>query len=109
MRDAENHRALDSLASIVITKCPQALARVTRITDYLKHGPSNNCAYLSSSDFFENVTKKEAEGKEACFAIFESDVTCPDGTVLPPKYPFDKIWKIRNPGPTVRLSFTVQC
>lgn len=38
---------------------------------------------------------------EACFAIFEEDVTCPDGTVLPPKYPFDKIWKIRNPGPTV--------
>nr|CCA25537.1 phosphatidylinositol kinase putative [Albugo laibachii Nc14] len=100
MRNAENHRPLDSLASIVITKCPQALARVTRLTDYLKYGPSNSCAYLSSSDFFENVTKKGAEEKEACFAIFQDDVTCPDGTVLPPKYPFDKIWKIRNPGPT---------
>jgi len=30
--------------------------------------------------------------------VFEGDITIPDGTVLPPGYDFQKIWKIRNTG-----------
>ncbi|GLD93912.1 hypothetical protein PINS_up002517 [Pythium insidiosum] len=33
-------------------------------------------------------------------AEFEADVTCPDGTLLAPSQSFDKVWRIKNGGPT---------
>lgn len=94
---------LEEIAKMLLQKCPHARVQVERVLQEVQR--RHNVKMMSTSDFFENISSEETkEDLGPVVAVFEGDITCPDGTILPPNQPFDKVWKLRNGGPTVRLS-----
>ncbi|DAZ93756.1 TPA: hypothetical protein N0F65_000599 [Lagenidium giganteum] len=90
---------LEEIAGILLQKCPQARTQIERVMQQLYQHRS--AQQLSVSDYFESITVEDTQQETGpILAVFEADVTCPDGTVLAPGMSFDKIWKIRNSGPT---------
>lgn len=92
---------LEEIAKILLMKCPQARVQIERVLQHVQH--THNVQRMSTSDFFESIAIEDTKQDEGpIVAVFEGDVTCPDGTVLAPHEPFDKVWKLRNAGPSVR-------
>lgn len=92
---------LEEIAKILLQKCPQARVQIERVLQHVQH--THNVQRMSTSDFFESIAIEDTKQDEGpIVAVFEGDVTCPDGTVLAPHEPFDKVWKLRNAGPSVR-------
>lgn len=92
---------LEEIAKILLMKCPQARVQIERVLQHVQH--THNVQRMSTSDFFEAIATEDTKQDEGpIVAVFEGDVTCPDGTVLAPHEPFDKVWKLRNAGPSVR-------
>ncbi|KAF1334879.1 Phosphatidylinositol kinase, partial [Globisporangium splendens] len=90
---------LDEIAKILLMKCPQARLQIERVLQQLQH--NHNLQRMTASDYFEAISSEDTkEDQGPIVAVFEGDVTCPDGIVLKPSEPFDKVWKIRNAGPT---------
>jgi next-to-BRCA1 protein 1 len=90
---------LDEIAKILLMKCPQARLQIERVLQQLQR--SHNLQRMTASDYFEAISAEDTkEDQGPIVAVFEGDVTCPDGIVLKPSEPFDKVWKIRNAGPT---------
>ncbi|RLN49585.1 hypothetical protein BBJ29_008547 [Phytophthora kernoviae] len=89
---------LEEIAKILLAKCPQARVQVERVLQQVQY--SHNAQLMSTSDYFEAINIEETkQDLGPVVAVFEGDVTCPDGTVLAPGEPFDKVWKLRNGGP----------
>ncbi|KAH7474613.1 hypothetical protein KRP22_003709 [Phytophthora ramorum] len=89
---------LEEVAKILLAKCPNARVQVERVLQQVQY--SHNAQLMSTSDYFEAINIEEAkQDLGPVVAVFEGDVTCPDGTVLAPGDPFDKVWKLRNGGP----------
>ncbi|KAG7399314.1 hypothetical protein PHYBOEH_009116 [Phytophthora boehmeriae] len=89
---------LEEIAKILLAKCPQARVQVERVLQQAQY--SHNAQLMSASDYFEAINIEETkQDLGPVVAVFEGDVTCPDGTVLTPGEPFDKVWKLRNGGP----------
>jgi len=93
---------LDGIAKILLMRCPQARVQIERVLQQVQR--SYNLQHMSASDCFEAISLEEskisaADVEKTLSATFECDVTCPDGTVLMPQQPFDKVWKIKNSGP----------
>lgn len=89
---------LEDIAKILLAKCPQARVQVERVLQQVQY--SHNAQLMSTSDYFEAINIEETkQDLGPVVAVFEGDVTCPDGTVLAPGEPFDKVWKLRNGGP----------
>jgi next-to-BRCA1 protein 1 len=90
---------LEEIAKVLLMKCPQARLQIERVLQELQR--NHNLQRLSASDYFEAISAEDTkEDQGPIVAVFEGDVTCPDGVVLKPCEPFDKVWKIRNAGPT---------
>lgn len=91
---------LEEIAKMLLQKCPHARVQVERVLQEVQR--RHNVKMMSTSDYFENIQTEEVkEDLGPVVAVFEGDITCPDGTILPPNQPFDKVWKLRNGGPTV--------
>ncbi|GMF38371.1 unnamed protein product [Phytophthora fragariaefolia] len=89
---------LEEVAKILLAKCPNARVQVERVLQQVQY--SHNVQLMSTSDYFEAINIEETkQDLGPVVAVFEGDVTCPDGTVLAPGEPFDKVWKLRNGGP----------
>ncbi|DBA00143.1 TPA: hypothetical protein N0F65_000466 [Lagenidium giganteum] len=89
----------EEIAKILLVKCPHARVQVERVLQVIQE--HRNVQMLSASDVFEPISVEETkEDIGPVTAVFEDDVTCPDGTVLAPAQPFDKVWRIRNGGST---------
>ncbi|EGZ15900.1 hypothetical protein PHYSODRAFT_351654 [Phytophthora sojae] len=89
---------LEGVAKILLAKCPNARVQVERVLQQVQY--SHNAQLMSASDYFEAINIEETkQDLGPVVAVFEGDVTCPDGTVLAPGEPFDKVWKLRNGGP----------
>ncbi|KAG6597782.1 putative phosphatidylinositol kinase [Phytophthora cinnamomi] len=89
---------LEEVAKILLAKCPNARVQVERVLQQVQY--SHNAQLMSASDYFEAINIEETkQDLGPVVAVFEGDVTCPDGTVLAPGEPFDKVWKLRNGGP----------
>lgn len=87
---------------MLLRKLPQARVQIERVLQELQR--SHSLQQLTASDYFEAISAEDTqEDQGPIVAVFEGDVTCPDGVVLKPSEPFDKVWKIRNAGPTVRV------
>lgn len=96
---------LEEIAKILLQKCPHARVQVERVLQEVQH--RHNVKMMSASDFFETISTEETkEDLGPVVAVFEGDITCPDGTILAPNQPFDKVWKLRNGGPTVSAGAT---
>ncbi|RLN26948.1 hypothetical protein BBJ28_00002485 [Nothophytophthora sp. Chile5] len=90
---------LEEIAKILLAKCPNARVQVERVLQQVQY--SHNAQMMSASDYFEAINIEETkQDLGPVVAVFEGDITCPDGTVLAPGEPFDKVWKLRNGGPT---------
>ncbi|CEG43234.1 phosphatidylinositol kinase [Plasmopara halstedii] len=90
---------LEEVAKILLAKCPNARVQVERVLQQVQY--SHNVQLMSTSDYFENINIEETkQDLGPVVAVFEGDVTCPDGTVLTPGEAFDKVWKLRNGGPS---------
>ncbi|TYZ68936.1 hypothetical protein PybrP1_012198 [[Pythium] brassicae (nom. inval.)] len=90
---------LEEVAKVLLMKVPQARVQIERVLQELQR--SHNLQQLTASDYFEAISAEDTkEDQGPIVAMFEGDVTCPDGIVLKPSEPFDKVWKIRNAGPT---------
>lgn len=88
---------LEQVAKILLAKCPNARVQVERVLQQVQY--SHNAQLMSASDYFETIkTEETKQDLGPVVAVFEGDVTCPDGTVLTPGEPFDKVWKLRNGG-----------
>ncbi|KAG1710970.1 hypothetical protein DVH05_013690 [Phytophthora capsici] len=88
---------LEEVAKILLAKCPNARVQVERVLQQVQY--SHNAQLMSTSDYFENINIEETkQDLGPVVAVFEGDVTCPDGTVLAPGEAFDKVWKLRNGG-----------
>jgi Ig-like domain from next to BRCA1 gene len=58
-----------------------------------------NATFTPTSMVAGNATStKRASGPLCNDAVFVSDITIPDGTVLRPEQPFEKIWRMKNTG-----------
>ncbi|ETN10012.1 hypothetical protein PPTG_10779 [Phytophthora nicotianae INRA-310] len=89
---------LEEVAKILLAKCPNARVQVERVLQQVQY--SHNVQLMSTSDYFETINIEETkQDLGPVVAVFEGDVTCPDGTVLAPGEAFDKVWKLRNGGP----------
>ncbi|CAH0490936.1 unnamed protein product [Peronospora farinosa] len=89
---------VEEVAKILLAKCPNARVQVERVLQQVQY--SHNAQLMSASDFFETINIEETkQDLGPVVAVFEGDVTCPDGTVLAPGEAFDKVWKLRNGGP----------
>ncbi|KAG2844397.1 hypothetical protein JG687_00002964 [Phytophthora cactorum] len=89
---------LEEVAKILLAKCPNARVQVERVLQQVQY--SHNAQLMSTSDYFETINIEETkQDLGPVVAVFEGDVTCPDGTVLAPGEAFDKVWKLRNGGP----------
>lgn len=89
---------LEEVAKILLAKCPNARVQVERVLQQVQY--SHNAQLMSTSDYFETINIEETkQDLGPVVAVFEGDVTCPDGTVLAPGEDFDKVWKLRNGGP----------
>ncbi|CAI5745008.1 unnamed protein product [Peronospora destructor] len=89
---------VEEVAKILLAKCPNARVQVERVLQQVQY--SHNAQLMSTSDFFETINIEETkQDLGPVVAVFEGDVTCPDGTVLAPGDSFDKVWKLRNGGP----------
>lgn len=94
---------LEEIAKVLLMKCPQARVQIERVLQELQR--NHNLQRMTASDYFEAISAEDTkEDQGPIVAVFEGDVTCPDGVVLKPCEPFDKVWKIRNAGPTVRFA-----
>uniref|UniRef100_M4B4F0 UBA domain-containing protein n=1 Tax=Hyaloperonospora arabidopsidis (strain Emoy2) TaxID=559515 RepID=M4B4F0_HYAAE len=90
---------LEEVAKILLAKCPNARVQVERVLQQVQY--SHNAQLMSVSDYFETITMEETKQDVGpVVAVFEGDVTCPDGTVLSSGEAFDKVWKLRNGGST---------
>ncbi|CAI5716979.1 unnamed protein product [Hyaloperonospora brassicae] len=90
---------LEEVAKILLAKCPNARVQVERVLQQVQY--SHNAQLMSASDYFETISKEETkQDLGPVVAVFEGDVTCPDGTVLASGEAFDKVWKLRNGGCT---------
>jgi next-to-BRCA1 protein 1 len=90
---------LEEVAKILLAKCPNARVQVERVLQQVQY--SHNAQLMSVSDYFETITMEETkQDLGPVVAVFEGDVTCPDGTVLSSGKAFDKVWKLRNGGST---------
>ncbi|CAH0475784.1 unnamed protein product [Peronospora belbahrii] len=90
---------VEEVAKILLAKCPSARVQVERVLQHVQY--SHNAQLMSASDYFETISMEETkQDLGPVVAVFEGDVTCPDGTVLAPGEAFDKVWKLRNGGPT---------
>ncbi|OWZ17616.1 Ubiquitin-associated/translation elongation factor EF1B [Phytophthora megakarya] len=88
---------LEDVAKILLAKCPNARVQVERVLQQVQY--SHNAKLMSTSDYFETINIEETkQDLGPVVAVFEGDVTCPDGTVLAPGEAFDKVWKLRNGG-----------
>ncbi|POM76077.1 ZZ type zinc finger domain containing hypothetical protein, partial [Phytophthora palmivora] len=88
---------LEDVAKILLAKCPNARVQVERVLQQVQY--SHNAQLMSTSDYFETINIEETkQDLGPVVAVFEGDVTCPDGTVLAPGEAFDKVWKLRNGG-----------
>ncbi|KAJ0398161.1 hypothetical protein ATCC90586_004280 [Pythium insidiosum] len=99
IRAASVNGEFDEIAKILLLKCPHARMQVERILQVIQE---QRCVQaLSNSDAFEPVMVEETKVDQGpIVAEFEADVTCPDGALLAPSQPFDKVWRIKNGGPT---------
>ncbi|KAE9308216.1 hypothetical protein PF001_g11267 [Phytophthora fragariae] len=81
---------LEDVAKILLAKCPNARVQVERVLQQVQY--SHNAQLMSASDYFEAINIEETkQDLGPVVAVFEGDVTCPDGTVLAPGEPFDKM------------------
>ncbi|KAG7393972.1 hypothetical protein PHYPSEUDO_000149 [Phytophthora pseudosyringae] len=88
---------LEEVVKILLAKCPNARVQVERVLQQVQY--SHNAQLMSTSDYFETISIEETkQDLGPVVAVFEGDVTCPDGTVLAPGEAFDKVWKLRNGG-----------
>ncbi|TDH65847.1 hypothetical protein CCR75_001357 [Bremia lactucae] len=88
---------LETVAKILLAKCPYARVQVERVLQQVQD--RHNAQLMSTSDYFENISMDETkQDLGPVLAVFEGDVTCPDGTVVLPGEAFDKVWKLRNGG-----------
>lgn len=99
LRAVASHDEFDQIAKILLIKCPHARLQVERVLQVIQE--HRNVQMLSASDVFEAISVEETkEDIGPVIAVFEADVTCPDGTVLAPSQAFDKVWRIKNGGKT---------
>lgn len=99
LRAVAGRREFEEIAQILLLKCPHARLQVERVLQVIQE--HRNIQMLSASDVFEPISVEETkEDIGPVVAMFEADVTCPDGCVLPPSQGFDKVWRIKNGGKT---------
>ncbi|KAI9911625.1 hypothetical protein PsorP6_009482 [Peronosclerospora sorghi] len=82
---------LEEVAKILLANTRVQVERVLQQVQYI-----HNAQLMSASDYFETIDVKETkQDLGSVVAVFEGDITCPDGTVLAP----GEVWKLRNIGP----------